>query len=69
MDLVELVRETVLRFHEQSEKAGSRVTIEVEGTTVGHWDRCRIDQVISNLLSNAIKYGGGGADCREDLRW
>ncbi|MCD5972816.1 sensor histidine kinase [Pseudomonas quasicaspiana] len=31
----------------------------VEGDTVGHWDRGRIDQLLQNLIGNALQHGKG----------
>ncbi|WP_257452612.1 PAS domain-containing sensor histidine kinase [Archangium lipolyticum] len=59
VDLAALVREVVSRFQSQAERAGCSVTLEVDGSVVGQWDRLRLEQVVSNLLSNAIKYGAG----------
>jgi signal transduction histidine kinase len=59
VDLAALVGEVVERHAPDLARAGSTATIDWSGDTVGHWDRGRLDQVITNLLSNAIKYGGG----------
>ena len=29
------------------------------GSAIGHWDRFRIETVVSNLISNALKFGAG----------
>jgi two-component system, chemotaxis family, sensor kinase Cph1 len=52
-DLGELAREVVDRFDE----VGVPIHIEASGNLTGHWDRFRVDQVLTNLLGNAIKYG------------
>src|SRR5262249_49206837 len=54
-----LVQEIIERHASELARAGSEVSLEVEGRTVGEWDPSRLDQVVSNVLSNAIKYGAG----------
>jgi signal transduction histidine kinase len=58
-DLVELVHEIRDRMAEEVARTGGRLTLHAVGPLLGHWDRARLDQVLSNLMSNAIKYGGG----------
>jgi signal transduction histidine kinase len=58
-ELGALVREVVARFADEINRSGSRLELLVNGTVTGHWDRLRIDQIVSNLLSNAVKYGSG----------
>ena len=55
VDLAAVVSEVVdrLESHEQAQ------IIRVSEPTVGHWDRLRLDQVLTNLVSNALKYGEG----------
>lgn len=55
-DLSGLVRDVANRF--ASEKSASSISLNLEATIEGNWDRIRIDQALTNLLSNAIKYGG-----------
>jgi PAS domain S-box-containing protein len=59
LDLAQLVREIIERHASELARAGSEISLEVEGETVGAWDPSRLDQVVSNVLSNAIKYGCG----------
>jgi len=59
IDLVELVGDVVERFDAMATEAGCELSIDAAGPTCGHWDRSRIEQVVTNLLSNAIKYGRG----------
>ncbi len=59
VDLVELTRDLAERFSEQARAADSSLVVTAEGLTVGHWDRMRLEQVLTNLISNALKYGVG----------
>ncbi|MBS1963856.1 MAG: GAF domain-containing protein [Bdellovibrionales bacterium] len=58
-DLVVLIGEVAKRFEPTLAKARCRLAIRGPDSLEGHWDRSRIDQVISNLLSNAVKFGAG----------
>jgi signal transduction histidine kinase len=59
VDLSALVREVALRFEQEVEIAGCKLTVHADASVVGLWDRMRLDQIVTNLLSNAIKYGPG----------
>jgi len=59
VDLVDVIRDVATRFGPELARSGSSLTVTAPGQLVGHWDRSRLDQVISNLLSNAIKFGLG----------
>lgn len=56
-DLGALTREIADRMVDEFRSAGCALTLDIQGSVVGHWDRFRIEQVIANLFSNAIKYG------------
>jgi PAS domain S-box-containing protein len=58
-DLALIAREVTSLLDADARRAGCPVRVESEGPVVGHWDKARLDQVITNLLSNAIKYGAG----------
>ncbi len=60
VDLGALVREVAERFEPEGAGAGTPLTLSLPREAHGHWDRLRLDQVLTNLVSNAMKYGRGG---------
>ena len=59
LDLVALVREVTERFAEQAATLGTALVVRADAPVWGHWDRERLDRVLTNLLSNALKFGAG----------
>jgi predicted ATPase/signal transduction histidine kinase len=59
VDLGQIVRNVKRRLGPQLDAAGSTLSISMRQSPVGHWDKARLDQVVTNLLSNAIKFGMG----------
>jgi signal transduction histidine kinase len=57
IDLAKLVEDIVERMTDDPRRR-SAVRVVAESAT-GHWDRGRLDQVVTNLVSNAFKYGSG----------
>lgn len=59
VDLEELASEVVERISPQIAAAGCELHINLQSGINGHWDRFRIEQVITNLLTNAVRYSPG----------
>jgi predicted ATPase/signal transduction histidine kinase len=58
-DLAAIVREVVERFSEELARSKSPLTVVVDPTVLGRWDRARLEQVVTSLLENAIKFARG----------
>ncbi len=58
-DLVAVVRDAVNNLEYELAQSECKLTVSEPGPIFGHWDRERLEQVITNLLSNAIKFGRG----------
>ncbi|WP_158502097.1 AAA family ATPase [Vitiosangium sp. GDMCC 1.1324] len=56
IELSSVVRDVVERMHEPLSRANSPLTLRLQEGVVGHWDRTRLEQVVTNLLSNALKF-------------
>ena len=59
VDLSLLTQDVLARHREVIDRGNCSVTVRVEPTVVGNWDRMRLEQVLVNLLTNAVKYGAG----------
>ena len=54
-DLGSIVVETVERFSEEFAHRGASLTVAAEPIP-GHWDRIRVERVVTNLVANALRH-------------
>jgi predicted ATPase/signal transduction histidine kinase len=59
VNLSSLISDVAARFREDLKNADCALVLDLEPEIHGHWDKLRLEQVITNLLSNAIKYAAG----------
>jgi predicted ATPase/signal transduction histidine kinase/tRNA A-37 threonylcarbamoyl transferase component Bud32 len=59
IDLSDVVRDATSRLGSELARSGSTLTVMASRAVIGHWDRSRMDQVVTNLVSNAMKFGRG----------
>lgn len=59
VDFAAVVRAAAAPLAGELARSRSSLAITTESTLLGHWDRFRLEQVVTNLLSNAIKFGLG----------
>ena len=65
LDLAELARQAVERFHDAPERTAVHTfALDASAPVIGDWDAARLDQVLTNLLSNALKYAPDGGEVR-----
>lgn len=56
-DLTQITKDVVERFQPRAGQEGYKIEMFPAESTIGIFDRLRMEQAISNLISNAMKYG------------
>lgn len=53
----DLITNLIENFTLQLETTDSKIEVEMKDDIKAHWDKSRIEQVVTNLITNAIKFG------------
>jgi signal transduction histidine kinase len=59
VDLADVARSVAEQLGSELARAQSPLTLQVDAHVRGHWDRFRLEEVLTNLLTNAMKFGAG----------
>ncbi|HET6282739.1 MAG TPA: GAF domain-containing sensor histidine kinase, partial [Polyangia bacterium] len=59
VDLAALVSDVAGLFSERLARSACELDFHAAETIVGHWDKLRLEQVVTNLMSNACRHGRG----------
>ncbi len=59
VDLSSLVRDVAGLFSERLARSSCELDLHAEQPVIGHWDKLRLEQVVTNLMSNACRHGRG----------
>lgn len=59
LDLRDIIEDVVNRYSEIAQNAKSTLTLDLNESVQGCYDRMRVEQIFINLLTNALKYGAG----------
>ncbi|MBA3540001.1 MAG: HAMP domain-containing histidine kinase [Deltaproteobacteria bacterium] len=57
VNLADVVRDVAARLETAITRSGSTLTVRADPSSVGCWDRLRLEQIVTNLLNNALKFG------------
>jgi PAS domain S-box-containing protein len=58
-NLSDIVNQVVKSLETRLTKANCPIELNLTSEVIGHWDKSRLEQVMTNLISNAFKYGAG----------
>jgi signal transduction histidine kinase len=58
-NISQVIRETVDNFLPQFSQAGCSVSLDLDESLEGQWDRIRIQEILTNFFTNILRYASG----------